>query len=133
MSIALVKELNGDHRAILKTIGRIGEIGELTPATRTLIAETREAILRHLAKEEREFYPAMKRLADASTAIAEKLKAMNREMESIAREAIGFLDTYATGGNPADFPADFAKFRRALSERIQREEFALYSHFLKNA
>ncbi len=133
MSIALVKELNGDHRAILKTIARIGEIGDLTEETRKLIRETREALLRHLAKEDAEFYPAMKRLADASTAIAEKLKTMNREMESIAAEALRFLDAYATGGNPADFPDDFAKFRRALSERIQREEFALYSHFLKSA
>ena len=75
----------------------------------------------------------MRRLADASTAIAEKLTAMNREMEAIAREAMGFLDSYATGGNPEDFPDDFAKFRRVLSARIQREEFALYSHFLKTA
>jgi iron-sulfur cluster repair protein YtfE (RIC family) len=132
MSIALVRELNGDHRAILAIIGRIGDIGALTPETRVLIAETRDALLRHLAKEEREFYPAIRRLASASQAIADKLRVMNSEMESIAAAAMRFLDEYATAGKPENFADDFANFRRVLSERIQREEFALYSHFLKS-
>jgi iron-sulfur cluster repair protein YtfE (RIC family) len=133
MSIALVKELNGDHRALLGTVNKIAEIGALTPETRALLKETKDRLLAHLGKEEREFYPAMRALAATSPSIDAKLKVMNREMESIAAAAMGFLDEYAEGGSPERFEADFASFRRALSERIQREEFALYSHFLKNA
>lgn len=133
MSIALVKELNGDHRAILSTVARIADIGELTPETRTLLAETKERLVIHLDKEEREFYPAMRKLAESSPSIESKLKIMNREMESIAAAAMRFLDEYIEGGTRANFGRDFAAFRRAISERIQREEFALYSHFLKSA
>ena len=133
MSIALVKELNRDHRAILGTVAKIADIGALTPETRTLLRETKERLISHLGKEEREFYPAMRKLAETSPGIEAKLKIMNQEMESIAAAAMRFLDEYATGGNADAFPDDFAKFRRALSERIQREEFALYSHFLKSA
>ena len=133
MSIALVKELNGEHRAILSTVARIADIGELTPETRTLLIETKERLLSHLGKEEREFYPAMRKLAESSPSIESKLKFMNREMESIAAAAMRFLDEYIAGGTQANFGQDFTDFRRALSERIQREEFALYSHFLKSA
>ncbi len=133
MSIALVKELNGDHRAILGTVNRIAAIGALTAETRGLLKETKERLVAHLGKEEREFYPAMRALAASSPSIDAKLKVMNQEMESIAAAALRFLDEYAVGGNPNTFAADFSSFRRALSDRIQREEFALYSHFLKNA
>lgn len=133
MSIALVKELNGDHRTILGTVARIADIGSLTPETRTLLRETKERLVSHLGKEEREFYPAMRRLAETSPSIEAKLKIMNQEMESIAAAAMRFLDEYIAGGTQANFGQDFDAFRRALSERIQREEFALYCHFLKSA
>jgi hypothetical protein len=133
MSIALVKELNGDHRALLKTISRINDIGSLTPEVRTLLRETKDQLVGHIGKEEREFYPVMKKLAATNESIDEKLKVMNMEMESISKSAMRFLDEYIAGGIPANFPTDFRAFRNALVGRIQREEFALYSHFLKNA
>lgn len=133
MNIALVKDLNGEHRAILGTVNRIAAIGALTTETRGLLKETKERIVAHLGKEEREFYPAMRALAASSPSIDAKLKVMNREMESIAAAALRFLDEYADGGSPERFAMDFSNFRHALSERIQREEFALYSHFLKHA
>lgn len=131
MSLELVRELNGDHRYLLKTLGAIGDIGALTPETRKLLGEARKLLVAHLGKEEREFYPALRKLAATNKSIDEKLKIMNVEMETISKRALAFLDGYAAGGNPATFAADFAAFRNALSARIQREEFALYSHFLK--
>jgi iron-sulfur cluster repair protein YtfE (RIC family) len=133
MSIELVKELNGDHRALLKTIGQINDIGTLTPETRSLLKEAKQQLVSHLAREETDFYPVMRKLAATNESIDEKLKVMNMEMETISRSAMRFLDEYITGGIPANFSADFRAFRNALVGRIQREEFALYSHFLKNA
>lgn len=131
MSLELVRELNGDHRALLKTLGRIADIGGLTPETRTLLAETKRALVGHLEKEEKEFYPAIRKIAASDAAVAEKLTAMNAEMEVISKLALAFLDKYIAGGVDAAFATDFKEFRGALSGRIQKEEFALYSHFLK--
>lgn len=131
MSLELVKELNGDHRALLKTLGRIADIGSLTPEARTLLGETKKALLGHLVKEEKEFYPAIRKIASSDAAVAENLRTMNAEMEGISKQALAFLDTYIAGGNAAAFANDFKAFRGALSGRIQKEEFALYSHFLK--
>lgn len=131
MSLELVRELNGDHRALLKALGRIADIGSLTSETRTLLAETKRALVSHLEKEEKEFYPAIRKIAASDAAVAEKLTAMNAEMEVISKLALAFLDKYIAGGTDAAFANDFKEFRGALSGRIQREEFALYSHFLK--
>jgi hypothetical protein len=131
MSLELVRELNGDHRALLKTLSRIADIGSLTGETRTLLAETKKALVGHLAKEEKEFYPAIRKIAASDAAVAEKLTMMNAEMEVISKIALAFLDKYITGGSADSFAKDFKDFRSALSGRIQREEFALYSHFLK--
>lgn len=133
MSIALVRELNGEHRTLLKTLGRVAEIGTLNPETRELLGKTKAALIAHLDKEERDFYPALKKLAATTPGIEPKLAQMNREMESLASAAMRFLDTYSLGGNPERFAADFLDFRRALSERVQREEFTLYAYFLKKA
>ena len=133
MSLELVKELNGDHRALLKTLGSIADIGSLTDETRSMLAETKLMLLGHLDKEEKEFYPAIRKIADSDAAVAEKLKAMNAEMEVISKIALAFLDKYIAGGSAAAFANDFKDFRSALSGRIQKEEFALYSHFLKSS
>jgi hypothetical protein len=131
MSLELVRELNGDHRALLKTLGRIADIGSLTSETRTLLAETKRALVGHLDKEEKEFYPAIRKIAASDSAVAEKLNAMNAEMEVISKLALAFLDKYISGGTEAAFSEEFKAFRGALAGRIQKEEFALYSHFLK--
>lgn len=133
MSIALVRELNGEHRVLLKTLGTIAEIGTLNPETRELLNKTKSALLAHISKEERDFYPALKRLSATTPGIEPKLAQMNREMESLAAAALRFLDEYSIGGDPNRFQSDFSDFRRALSERIQREEFTLYAYFLKQA
>lgn len=131
MSLELVKELNADHRALLRTLGRIADIGSLTNETRTLLAETKRMLIGHLEKEEKEFYPAIRKIAASDAAVNEKLKTMNAEMEVISRIALAFLDKYLSGGAETTFPGEFKDFRSALSGRIQKEEFALYSHFLK--
>jgi hypothetical protein len=131
MSLELVKELNGDHRALLKTLGRIADIGSLTSETRGLLAETKRALVGHLDKEEKEFYPAIRKIAASDAAVAGKLTAMNAEMDVISKVALAFLDKYIAGGTDAAFASEFKDFRSALSGRIQKEEFALYSHFLK--
>jgi len=133
MSIALVRELNGEHRVLLKTLGTIAEDGKLSAETRDLLGKTKTALLAHISKEERDFYPALKKLAVTTPGIEPKLAQMNREMESLAAAALRFLDEYSLGGDPERFPSDFSDFRRALSERIQREEFTLYAYFLKRA
>jgi len=133
MSLELVKELNGDHRALLKTLGRIADIGSLTGETRSLLAETKRTLIGHLEKEEKEFYPAIRKIAASDAAVAEKLTMMNAEMDVISKIALAFLDKYIAGGSDASFANDFKDFRGALSGRIQREEFALYSHFLKSS
>ncbi len=133
MSIALVRELNGEHRVLLKTLGAVAEIGKLNAETRELLVKTKAALIAHIGKEERDFYPALKKLATTTPGIEPKLAQMNREMESLAAAALRFLDEYSAGGDPDRFPTDFSDFRRALSERIQREEFTLYAYFLKQA
>jgi hypothetical protein len=73
----------------------------------------------------------MRKAAETDGALRRTLESMGSEMDVISQKALAFIAAYEAGGNPVSFPVDFAHFRRDISDRLTKEENALYSHFLK--
>ncbi len=85
----------------------------------------------HVEHEERDFYPAMLKAAEANEQLEANLQMMSDEMETIAASTLKFLDTYIEGGVPAEFPGALASVTAMVTERIKREEHFLYSKYIK--
>ncbi len=143
MNINLIRDLNGEHTILLATLEAIRARGALDAETRTLLARVRSALVAHLDKEEREFYPVMRAAAQTNEALRDTLRVMGQEMDAIAGSALSAIDSWigGTGGGGVTGGADYAgdmsfsesfnAFVSLLTDRIQREERTLYSRYLK--
>ena len=133
----VIRDLNGEHSILLATLEAIRARGALDAETRTLLSRARAALVAHLDKEEREFYPVMRAAAEQSEALRETLRVMGQEMDAIAASALSTIDSWIGGTGGADH-ADYASFSESfdafvslLTDRIQREERSLYAKYLK--
>jgi hypothetical protein len=129
MSLSLVKELNGDHRELLASIRLIQETGSLTSEVRAKLSVMKVLLARHLEKEETDFYPVMRKAAETDSALRKTLESMGSEMDVISKKALSFIAAYETGGNQDAFMNDFVIFRRALTERLTKEENSVRTFF----
>lgn len=133
MKFDLIKELNADHSALVEMLKRIGAKGIIDDDTVKQLQEFRAALIAHLQKEDREFYPVMNKDAETNPALAETLKVMGMEMEQLADKALKMIDGWLAGLGSTSFAADFQIFCSLLAARIKKEENSLYSRYLKLA
>ena len=131
MSLSLIKDLNVEHAELLRHLGAIAELGTLDAGVRQLLVTLKKRLRAHVEHEERDFYPAMLKAAEANEQLEANLQMMSDEMETIAASTLKFLDTYIEGGVPAEFPGALASVTAMVTERIKREEHFLYSKYIK--
>lgn len=133
MNIALIRELNADHAVLMRAVDTIHAAGSYSPEVKKLLVKTRDALIRHIEKEEKEFYPLMREAAGKNPELKNTLTVMGLEMDQIAAKALGLIDGWIEDDGGASFQDEFDAFRTILSGRISREEKSLYSKYLKIA
>ncbi len=148
MNVHLIRDLNAEHSILMATLEAIRARGALDGETRVLLARARAALVAHLDKEEREFYPVMRAAAEDNEVLRDTLRVMGQEMDAIAASALQAIDSWidgvsGTGGvsgtdgadnaDSASFSESFDAFVSLLTDRIQREERSLYARYLKLA
>lgn len=131
MSMVLIKELNAEHKVLLKALDLIKQENGLTDKVRQLLPKTAEQLKAHLAKEEAEFYPPMRKAAETNESLRSTLQVMGKEMDEIAEKTLSAFSLWMAGKGSASFVTDFASLYDILDARIKREEHSLYARYLK--
>ena len=127
----LVERLKKEHVAIVDVLNQIKEKGVGSKEGRDILRSARTALLAHLKLEDDQLYPAMKKEAETNVALKSTLGAFARDMETISKEALSFIDKYAAGGSGLEFAKDFGRLYMNLSQRIRKEESNLYPEYDK--
>lgn len=131
MSMGLIKDLNAEHRALMKALDMIRAEQGLTEKAQLLVDKTRNALLAHLDREEKEFYPVMRKAAETNNQLKDTLKVMGEEMDQIATKAMAAFNNWTAGKGQGRFVTDFNNLYELLEARIKREEHALYAKYLR--
>lgn len=127
----LVEKLKRDHVAISDILNQVKEMGISSKEGLGKLLSVKTALLAHLKAEDEQLYPALKKEAEKNDGLKRTLDLFAREMETISREALSFLDKYMSGGSGLEFARDFGRLCANLGQRIRKEESILYSEYDK--
>ncbi len=133
MNLNLIRDLNAEHAVLSEALARIEAEGALTDAAKRMLANARSALLAHLEREEREFYPVMRKAAETNESLRSTLASMGVEMQGISARTLDLIDHWIAGKGSDTFATDVRALRDSLGDRIRREEHSLYAKYIKLA
>jgi iron-sulfur cluster repair protein YtfE (RIC family) len=125
----LIKELKKEHTEILGMLYTIKSVGVEDGGHLVLLAK--DALLNHLAKEDKELYPVLKEKAKDNKKLQETLDIYAKDMSKISKFAIEFFEKYENAPAKEGFHESVTKMLEVLNSRIQREEKFLYTEYNK--
>ncbi len=136
----LVTELKADHVTLKQILKEAGDLTKSALERVEILSRAKVALLSHLDKENREFYPPLKSVAAHDKETAAILDVFAKDMEAITPQALAFFDQYSNVKVVArkikedvhyaiQFGADLERLITLLGLRIGREERSLYPHF----
>lgn len=126
---SIVTELKSEHATMLKACEGIAAKTLTSAEIATFVGTLKTLLLGHLQKEDSQFYPKIKKMAETNASLKSKLALFADEMNPIAKAALAFIEKYSKGGDPAQFSIDFKALLYTLKTRIRREEDLLYPEF----
>lgn len=127
----LVEKLKRDHVVIGDILNQVKEMGISSKEGLGKLLSVRTTLLAHLKAEDEQLYPTLKKEAEKNDGLKRTLDLFAREMETISREALSFLDKYLSGGAGLEFARDFGRLCANLGQRIRKEESILYPEYDK--
>lgn len=135
-SPTLVDGLQADHKALLELYGQIDKAFKARQYAQvsTMLESLKSALNAHLLTENVRLYIYLDRCLAHDPTNSDLIRSFRKEMDDIAKVALGFLKKYETIGVDEDlaahFATDFATIGRVLVERIQKEENVLYPLYM---
>jgi hemerythrin-like domain-containing protein len=132
----LIDSLQQDHQTLL---GLYGDINTAFEEKRyadvsAMLITFKSGLNAHLLTENIRLYIYLEHALVGDTISSELIHGFRKEMDEIAKVALGFLKKYETIGVDEDlaahFAIDFATIGRVLVERIQKEENTLYPLYM---
>jgi len=127
----LIEALKQEHQQIAETLHKVNELGIYSDQGKALLLESKSALISHLMREDREFYPILYEAALTDSALNRTLEIFANDMETISKTALYFFEKYKEGGEGIEFARDFGRLFSVLQMRIGREERILYPEYLK--
>lgn len=134
----LIASLQNDHQTLLNLYGEINTaFAEKRYADVSAMLTTfRGGLNAHLLTENVRLYIYLDRSLAGDATSHELIHGFRKEMDDIAKVALGFLRKYEAIGVDEDlaghFATDFATIGKVLVERIQKEENTLYPLYMPN-
>lgn len=125
----LVAELKGEHETIVKILTDVKELGITSKEGQGLLISAKSGLLAHLAKEDSQLYPRLKKEAETNASLKITLDTYANEMNNISKAALDFFDKYASGGDGLEFAKDFGHLFAVLASRIRKEEAIIYAKY----
>lgn len=133
---ALIERFEGHHQALLKLISGIDKSIESQNFNqlKSRLVMLRSALQEHLLEENLKLYVYLNRCMSRDPVNVRLVEGMKAEMNQIAGNVVGFLNSYIEGhigtDNLDDFTRNFEKMKSVLAERIRREESSLYTLYM---
>lgn len=127
----LTDKLRREHAAIIEALSTVSELGIGTKEGVAVLLGAKHLLLNHLAREDRELYPVLRRAATDNAELRKTIEYFTHDMEAVSQTVLDFFAKYEKGGSGLTFGSDFGKLMAQLSARISREESRLYMLFDK--
>ena len=130
-SAELIDSLQNDHQTLLALYGEINTAFEEKryDDVSSMLTTFKGDLNAHLLTENVRLYIYLQHALVGDSISSELIHGFRKEMDEIAKVAIGFLKKYETIGVDEDlaahFATDFATIGKVLVERIQKEESTL--------
>ena len=132
----LINSLQGDHQTLLSLYGEINTAFDEKRYSdvSSMLTTFKSGLNAHLLTENVRLYIYLQHALVADPSSSELIHGFRKEMDEIAKVALGFLKKYETIGVDEDlaahFATDFATIGKVLVERIEKEENTLYPLYM---
>ncbi len=132
----LVESLEADHKKLLGLYGKIQKAFDAKQfeEVSSMLKSFKSGLNAHLLTENVRLYIYLDHSLSEDPLNSELIHGFRREMDDIAKVALGFLTKYETIGVDEHlapyFMKDFATIGEVLVERIEREESTLYPLYM---
>lgn len=123
----LTAQLKREHAAIMEALHRVNEKGIGKKEGVQALLGVKKLLLTHLAREDKELYPALQRATANNPELARTIEQFVKEMTDVSEVALAFFAKYENGGTGLSFGADYGALYARLVNRMSREETRLYS------
>jgi len=127
--MAIVEQLKEEHAILVAALGAVDSSKIGTAEGNKALFDIKNALLAHLANEDSDFYPEMKKAAKSDTHIANLLKESEEAMSKITTAVLAFFDQYTSDSVGDKFEEDFAALVTNLKQRILMEENVLFKAY----
>jgi len=127
--MTIVEELKQEHVTLVNALGNVDGTKIGTKEGNEVLFSIKSALLAHLAHEDADFYPEMKKAAENQSAIANMLKEFEDDMNKITASVLVFFDKYTSESTGDSFTVDFNKLVTSLKQRILMEEDVLFESY----
>ena len=132
----LIDSLQSDHQTLLSLYGEINTAFDEKRYSdvSSMLTTFKSGLNAHLLTENVRLYIYLEHALVGDSTSSELIHGFRKEMDEIAKVAIGFLRKYEAIGVDEDladhFATDFATIGKVLVERIQKEENTLYPLYM---
>ncbi len=126
---ALIKEFKSEHSKIIKALSEVKEFGILTKEGQAKFMSVKATLIEHFKKEDERFYPVLLREAELNKKLKEGLEVFEKDLESVSRVVLGFIDGIDKGALSVSLLKDFETIFKVLLNRMWNEENYLYVEY----
>ena len=127
----LIDELKKENTAIVNTLDAVKTLGINSKEGKEKLLAAKAAFLEHLKKEDKQFYPILRKAAKNNDELKTKLDEFGKDMDKVSNIALYFFNRYSHGGSGFEFRLDFERLYESLKVRILNEESVLYKEYEK--
>ncbi|MCD4812688.1 hemerythrin domain-containing protein [bacterium] len=127
--MGIVETLKEEHATLVAALGAVDSSKIGTEEGNKELFGIKDALLAHLAHEDSDFYPDMKKAAQSNESIAQMIKEFEDDMKTITTAVLAFFDKYTSESSGDAFASDFGELVSNLKQRILMEEDVLFKAY----
>lgn len=138
----LVEQLKADHVQLKQILKKTSDFTKPVADRLNYLGQIKKGLLDHLAKEDRELYPVLRKAAENNQDVRRVLELFAKDLEEVASQALAFFAKYEDVAKVSEriqtevqfaveFGQDLERLMILLALRIGREETTLYPQFDK--
>ncbi len=114
---------------ILAILNEVKSLGISSNSGQQKFLSARDLLISHMDKEDKQYYPALRKAAENDKDLKITLDYFVKDMEVVSARAIHLFNKYAQGGDESDFAGDLKLLYITLKDRIHTEEKTLFKKF----